>query len=181
MNYIHLIIKHIFSLVIIFNAQPRVFASVTSSRIVRTKYGELSGIVSSPSDRLDAVEIFRGVPYALPPVGHLRFMPPVSGAQWSGVKVADRFSPVCPQNLPPPARGNNTNATIRGRLDYLYRLVPYLANQSEDCLYLNIYAPAQGKRSVLLLQFLPCVLTAYSIGISWCFQTAPFLIKLRRV
>uniref|UniRef100_A0A8D9E0V9 Neuroligin-4, Y-linked n=1 Tax=Cacopsylla melanoneura TaxID=428564 RepID=A0A8D9E0V9_9HEMI len=145
MHYTNIIIKHIFLLVIIFNAKSQfAFASITSSRIVRTKYGELSGIVSTPSDRLDAVEIFRGVPYALPPVGHLRFMPPVSGAQWSGVKVADRFSPVCPQNLPRPARTNNTNANIRGRLDYLHRLIPYLTNQSEDCLYLNIYAPAQG-------------------------------------
>ncbi|KAI5694656.1 hypothetical protein M8J75_002904 [Diaphorina citri] len=147
MNYINIIIKHIFLLVIIFNAKSSlVFASLTSSRIVRTKYGELSGLVSTPSDRLDAVEIFRGVPYALPPVGHLRFMPPVSGALWSGVKVADRFSPVCPQNLPSPVRmrANNTNAHPRGRLEYLHRLIPYLTNQSEDCLYLNIYAPAQG-------------------------------------
>lgn len=33
----------------------------------------------------------------------------------------------------------------KGRLEYLRRLFPYLKNQSEDCLYLNIYAPIQGK------------------------------------
>lgn len=33
----------------------------------------------------------------------------------------------------------------KGRLEYLKRLLPYLINQSEDCLYLNIYAPIQGK------------------------------------
>jgi neuroligin len=35
----------------------------------------------------------------------------------------------------------------KGRVEYLKRLLPYLRNQSEDCLYLNIYAPAQGKES----------------------------------
>lgn len=33
----------------------------------------------------------------------------------------------------------------KGRLEYLRRLLPYLQNQSEDCLYLNIYVPIQGK------------------------------------
>lgn len=33
----------------------------------------------------------------------------------------------------------------KGRLEYLKRLLPYLQNQSEDCLYLNIYVPIQGK------------------------------------
>lgn len=57
-----------------------------------------------------------------------------------------RFSQVCPQRLP-----NLSNETAaldrmpRGRLEYLKRLMPHLQNQSEDCLYLNIYVPIQGK------------------------------------
>lgn len=59
-----------------------------------------------------------------------------------------RFSQVCPQRLPNLA--NETAALDRmprGRLEYLKRLMPHLQNQSEDCLYLNIYVPIQGKLS----------------------------------
>lgn len=121
-------------------------STVTSTRIVRTKYGEVSGIVVSLDNRyLDSVEVFRGIPYASPPVGNLRFMPPVTGALWSGVKVAEKFSPVCPQDLPNIANETEALKTMpKGRLDYLKRILPHLQNQSEDCLYLNIYAPTQG-------------------------------------
>lgn len=117
-----------------------------TSRTVRTKYGDVSGvIVSLDSRHLEPVEVFRGIPYASPPVGSLRFMPPVTGALWSGVKMADKFGPVCPQRLPDIS--NETAALRRmprGRLEHLRRLLPYLSEQSEDCLYLNIYAPVQG-------------------------------------
>ncbi|KAH0946294.1 hypothetical protein HN011_002194 [Eciton burchellii] len=109
-----------------------------SSRIVRTKYGELSGVIVTLDRYLEGVEVFRGVPYASPPIGSLRFMPPVSGALWHGVKVADKFGPVCPQKLP-----ELSDRMPKGRAEYLKRLLPYLRNQSEDCLYLNIYAPVQ--------------------------------------
>ncbi|XP_039765785.1 neuroligin-4, Y-linked [Pararge aegeria] len=117
-----------------------------SSRVVRTKYGDIRGFIVTPESRfLEPVEVFRGIPYASPPVGTLRFMPPVSGAQWSGVKIAEEFSPVCPQVLPDI---RNETAVLKriskGRLEYLKRILPFLTNQSEDCLYLNIYAPAQA-------------------------------------
>ncbi|XP_017755029.1 PREDICTED: neuroligin 4-like [Eufriesea mexicana] len=110
-----------------------------SSRVVRTKYGELSGVIVTLDRNLEGVEVFRGVPYASPPIGSLRFMPPVNGAIWQGVKVADKFGPVCPQRLP-----ELSDEMPKGRLEYLRRLLPYLRNQSEDCLYLNIYTPVQA-------------------------------------
>ncbi|XP_037822461.1 neuroligin-4, Y-linked-like [Lucilia sericata] len=129
------------------NNQNDQLPSQLSSRIIHTRNGALSGVIVQLDGRhLDPVEAYRGIPYASPPVGNLRFMPPVSAAMWSGVKKADRFSPVCPQRLPDIA--NQTAALERmpkGRLEYLKRLLPYLQNQSEDCLYLNIYVPIQGK------------------------------------
>lgn len=63
-----------------------------ASRVVHTKYGAVSGVIVHLDGRnLDPVEAFKGIPYASPPVGSLRFMPPVTGALWSGVKKADRY------------------------------------------------------------------------------------------
>lgn len=62
-----------------------------SSRVVHTKYGSVSGVIIHLEGRhLDPVEAFKGIPYASPPIASLRFMPPVTGALWSGVKKADR-------------------------------------------------------------------------------------------
>lgn len=80
-----------------------------------------------------------GVPYAEPPVGSFRFSPPRSPQPWRGVRQSQEFAPVCPQVLP-----NLREEVKPGRYEYLERHLPYLKNQSEDCLYLNIYAPHQA-------------------------------------
>ncbi|XP_054721306.1 neuroligin-4, X-linked-like isoform X2 [Uloborus diversus] len=120
-----------------------------SSRVVSTKYGSLRGVIVTLSNRhLQPVEKFLGVPYAGVPIGSLRFMPPVTPPHWKGVRLADHLSPVCPQKLPDVS--NETEALKKmpaGRLDYLKRLLPFLTNQSEDCLYLNIYSPANVGRA----------------------------------
>lgn len=123
-----------------------------STRIVQTRYGRLQGLIL-PMDQhryLKPIEIFLGVPYATPPVMSNRFSPTRTPSPWDGVRISDKLGPVCPQKLP-----NISNETAalekmpKGRLEYLKRLLPYLKNQSEDCLYLNIYAPAQGKKSAI--------------------------------
>jgi para-nitrobenzyl esterase len=68
------------------------------------------------------VYVFRGLPFAAPPVGHLRWRPPRPPADWPGVRDATRFAPSCPQ---PP------NPALTGPT-------------SEDCLYLNVYTPTLG-------------------------------------
>jgi para-nitrobenzyl esterase len=63
--------------------------------------------------------VFRGLPYAAPPAGDLRWRSPRPPAGWRGVRDATRFAPSCPQ---PP------NPALTGPT-------------SEDCLYLNVYTP----------------------------------------
>ncbi|CAH1965641.1 unnamed protein product [Acanthoscelides obtectus] len=118
-----------------------------SSRIVEIQSGAIRGIILELNSRhLEPVEVFRGVPYAAPPVGPLRFRPPQPPIRWPGTRLADTFGPACPQKYP-----DVTNKTAalqqmpKGRYQYLKKLVPLLANQSEDCLFLNIYVPGSGK------------------------------------
>jgi len=118
----------------------------SSLRQVNTKYGPVQGVLTQRTDRLQPVATFLGIPFAAPPVGNLRFMPPVTVSPWREVLRADTFGPVCPQNL--PEVGNSSNALGRlsfGRIEELKRQRPFLRNQSEDCLYLNVYVPASGE------------------------------------
>ncbi|CAD6991705.1 unnamed protein product [Ceratitis capitata] len=113
-------------------------------RIVQTRYGRLHGLIL-PLDNfrfLRSVEVFLGVPYATPPIKQNRFSPTRAPAPWDGIRISDKYSPVCPQRLP---NVQNETAALekmpKGRLEYLKRLLPFLENQSEDCLYLNIFSP----------------------------------------
>lgn len=53
--------------------------------------------------------------------------------------MATSFSPVCPQNL--PSLNNSQQHFTAGRLNHLKRLMQFLQNESEDCLFLNLYIP----------------------------------------
>lgn len=118
-----------------------------SSRIVEIQTGAIRGIIIELHSRqLEPVEVFRGVPYAAPPIGPLRFRFPQPPLPWSGTKLADTFGAVCPQILPDISNRSAVLESIpNSRYQYLKKLLPLLANQSEDCLFLNIYVPGSGK------------------------------------
>jgi len=87
--------------------------------IVKLHEGRLRGIVAG------GVTIFRGIPYAEPPVGPLRWRPPLPPARWPGLRQADLVGAICPQAY--NAADNGVGA------------LP----MSEDCLTLNVYAPSE--------------------------------------
>ncbi|KAL0105708.1 hypothetical protein PUN28_015876 [Cardiocondyla obscurior] len=128
-----------------------------STRTVKTRYGMLRGIEARSST---AVETYYGVPYATPPLGALRYMPPVTPTPWRGIKLADTMPPVCPQRPPVP-----DESLPRQRQAYLRRLVPVLVNQSEDCLYLNLYVPKAPHGSIA--DSLPALLLIHGDSYSW--------------
>src|SRR6266511_1370743 len=97
---------------------------------VKIDGGQISGATS------DGVRVFKGIPFAAPPVGDLRWKPPQPVAVWNGVRAADRFADECVQqpyaSISPYARP--------------------AAPTSEDCLYLNVWtaAAAGEKRPVMV-------------------------------
>jgi len=90
-------------------------------------------IVKAPAGAIEGkmegdLRVFRGIPYALPPVGAARWKPPVPMPRWDGIKQATDFGPVCFQpHSPTPG---------------IYSWTP--APMSEDCLSLNVWAPAKA-------------------------------------
>ena len=128
---------------LILNSECHIVSGGANSRVVTMKYGSLRGLVIKPdNEHLDQVEAFLGIPYAQAPVGSLRFMPPMAISPWKGIRMSGKYAPVCPQKLPDISNTTEAlNHFTRGRLLSLQRILPYLQNQSEDCLHLNIYVP----------------------------------------
>ncbi len=89
---------------------------------VKVDGGEIAGVSAG------GVRAFKGIPFAAPPVGELRWKPPQPVAAWKGVKTADTFGPQCVQT--PYSAGS------------VYMMEP--AKQSEDCLYLNVWTTTQS-------------------------------------
>ena len=129
------------------NLAVLVICTTLSDRIVLTKYGKLQGVIKTfPRGDVGTVEMFLGVPFATAPLKDLRYVPPITPNKWSGVKICDHLSPVCPQSF--PDLSNNAETLLRmpkRRLNYIKKLKLVLENQSEDCLYMNIYVPQNGK------------------------------------
>jgi len=86
-----------------------------------------NGLIESSTPPKDGVRIFKGIPFAQPPAGDLRWREPQPVKNWTGVRNADQFGPRCMQRTSPMA-------------DYWFRST----SMSEDCLYLNVWTPARS-------------------------------------
>ncbi len=101
--------------------------------IVNTKYGKLEGYQEN------GMYVFKGIPYAAPPVGDLRWLPPQPLKKWDGVIAAKKYGCISPQNMMPMA------ANMPGMPDMSIEV------QNEGCLYMNIWTPGldDAKRPVI--------------------------------
>jgi para-nitrobenzyl esterase len=101
-------------------AHPAVAA--TPDITVRLDVGAVSGVPG----RSATVRVFKGIPFAAPPVGPLRWKAPQPPSRWQGVRAADKFSAMCAQ-------------LERSGLTLGLPTSVGLGEPSEDCLYLNIW------------------------------------------
>ena len=98
-------------------AMPVVHAAGDGPRAA-TASGALQGV------RSDGLDVFRGIPFAAPPVGSLRWRVPQPVQLWSGVRSAEVFGTACPQKAGLSLEGGGDPGPL-----------------SEDCLYLNVWTP----------------------------------------
>lgn len=96
--------------------------------MIKTKYGNIEGVIENNC------KLYKGIPFAKPPVGDLRFKAPQEVELWDGIYLADKF-PNAPMQTPAPSDdfyGKEFNSDINPQY-------------SEDCLYLNIWTPMEAK------------------------------------
>ncbi|CAB1428974.1 unnamed protein product [Pleuronectes platessa] len=109
--------------------------------IVTTNYGKLRGVKKDLNNEiLGPVEQYLGVPYATAPIGDRRFQPPEAPGSWQEIRNATQFAPVCPQNVQGVLPEIMLPVWFTDNLDVA---AGYIQNQSEDCLYLNVYVPTE--------------------------------------
>ncbi len=118
-------------LLLLIGAIAFVFAHIWAQKqtnIVQTEGGKIGGTTNADN----TVSIYKGIPFAAPPVGALRWKAPQPVAHWQGIKKCDAFAASPMQNKPVP---------------FAMYTAPYLIPASpisEDCLYLNVWTPAQS-------------------------------------
>jgi para-nitrobenzyl esterase len=113
-----------------FTSKSRKIMIESSGGVVETTSGKIEGVFRK------GLYVFRGIPYAAPPVGTRRWLPAEPCEPWGGVRSAKEFTPTAPQ---PP-------------MDIPFLEPPKKQPQSEDCLYLNIWTPGLdgAKRPVMV-------------------------------
>ncbi len=124
------IIPPLLAIILLFANLALPVSAFSNGETVRVTGGVISGVTAA------GVRSFKGIPFAAPPVGNLRWQAPQPVVGWQGVRKCEAFSAECPQ--PPYPTGS------------LYYQPPQ--KQSEDCLYLNVWTTAKvsDKRPVMV-------------------------------
>ena len=117
-------------------------------RTVKVENGELRGLPGADP----RVTVFKGVPFAAPPVGANRWRPPQPCENWEGVRTAFEFGPISMQDTP---------GIGGGLYDREWHVDPEIP-MSEDCLYLNVWTPANRTDEKL-----PVLLWFFGGGFQW--------------
>ena len=116
------------------------FAAAACLATLSPSFAETAQVVDAPAGALQGhmdgtIRVFKGIPYALPPTGAARWTPPKPMPRWTSTRNADEFGPVCMQ---PRATGVNIYASDLGAM-------------SEDCLFLNIWTPANAQKAPVMV------------------------------
>jgi para-nitrobenzyl esterase len=96
-----------------------------STPVIDTPAGQLQGKIDGTT------RVFEGIPYAMPPTGAMRWKAPIPMPRWAGIKTTTEYGPACLQPVP--------------QVPNIY--TSDLVSQSEDCLTLNIWAPADARNA----------------------------------
>ncbi len=109
---------------------------------IQTRKGIIEGV------ELEGIKRFLGIPYAKAPVGHLRWAEPVPIDAWSGIKETKDFGPWCPQ---PDFDRRDEGTMLSGEGWTIFLDVPPNKNAHEDCLSLNVWAPAEASNHPVMV------------------------------
>lgn len=109
---------------------------INQNGIITTKYGQVQGICG------EGYTVFRGIPYATPPVGPLRFKRPRPPIPWKGIRRCNTWGAACPQKC-----SHTSDSQSSWAVEFYYR--DYPPHMDEDCLYLNIWTPAKNGNEML--------------------------------
>jgi para-nitrobenzyl esterase len=122
-------------------ARARIALALAAALVAAPALAQSGPVVHAPAgavqgEAVGELNVFKGLPYAAPPTGWRRWRPPAEAPAWKGVRDATRFGPACVQPRSQP--GSSVYASDLGAM-------------SEDCLSLNVWAPAKAQKAPVLV------------------------------